>query len=110
MNINIIGKLPADSDLVSEPLDQVKQINVYVLRGEDSYKKIRNIVKSYNDKKMPVKRIPSSVGMNGYEVTFRLKSINGKLGANMLNLPRASWANQMFELRGKTSNYNLMFL
>jgi hypothetical protein len=110
MQVNIIGKLPESSNLASkdEKLDELKEFSLYILSDENSYKKLQNLIQSLGgtNKKLPIYKIPSSEDMNGYEIIIRVRTINGKLGNKMLDIPRSDWVNKQFLVRFKISGYS----
>lgn len=105
--MEIEGRLIVPNDLCDEAtsLKDVKELYLYILTSDDSYKKLRNIDKTYSVTKLPINRIPSCLGLTGYRITVRTRNITGKIGKNMLSMERKNWENKVFSVKFKISKY-----
>ena len=108
MQLQVEGILSGSCDLanVEKPLNQAKEISLYVVFGEESHKKIGNVCDNYGKRKLPVFEAPEHSGIDGYEIIIRTQSINGKLGRKMLETSREKWASGKFLVKFKIANYS----
>jgi hypothetical protein len=105
MHCNLQGFLREPNDLLDKDFNKVKKITLIVGWREEDAGKLKNLLNQFSGRKMPICYHP-----DGKRVTIRVSSINGKLGNKMLKLMedegRASWKNQMFEVRLSIKRYS----
>jgi hypothetical protein len=109
MQIEVTGRLIGDNGLADPAiqLGEVKDLTLYILSHDDDYKKINNICSNYSKRKMPTQRISNKEGMKGIKLLIRVRCLYGKMGDEMLKLPREEWKNKMFVVKFKIVNYQI---